>query len=191
MRNRHFLNIVRKLGKKNCTIIFLEENLNESTAFEKEKYYISYYRQKGVHLTNISNGGDGSSGWFENVSEEEKERHREVSKSFLGKHHTEETKRKMSEAALGRHIMTDEGKKRLSELRKRPIEVYENEILICSFSCIGDCANYYDISESAIRNAIKYNDGFIRSKYKQHSHLTNFQFKFKSKEIQSTIESIG
>lgn len=191
MRNRHFLNIVRKLGKKNCTIIFLEKNLNESTAFEKEKYYISYYRQKGVHLTNISNGGDGSSGWFENVNEEEKERHREVSKSFLGKHHTEETKRKMSEAALGRHIMTDEGKKRLSELRKIPIEVYENKVLICSFSCIGECADYYGINESTIRNAIKYNDGFIRSKYKQHSHLTNFQFKFKSKEIQSTIESIG
>lgn len=62
MRNRHFLFIVRKLGVNNCKIIKLEENLEEQKAFEKERYYIKYYKDLGEPLTNISDGGDGSSG---------------------------------------------------------------------------------------------------------------------------------
>lgn len=102
MRNRYFLHVVNKVGMDNIVILKLEENLSEVEAFEKEVYYIDFYEKLGHSLTNMTKGGEGSSDWFSRLSEEEKQHHREMSKSFLGKKHTEETKKKMSEAAKGR-----------------------------------------------------------------------------------------
>lgn len=122
MRNKYFLNVVNKVGKENIQINIIESNLSEDVAFEREKYYIKYYKENGHPLTNMTNGGEGSSNWYEFLSEEEKEKHKEISKSFLGKKHTEETKRKMSQSAMGRSIMTEDGRKRLSEYAKnRPV----------------------------------------------------------------------
>ena len=102
MRNKYFLNVVNKVGMDNIVILKLEDNLNENEAFEKEIYYIEFYEKLGHCLTNMTRGGEGSSDWFSRLTEEEKQCHREISKSFLGKKHTEETKRKMSETAKGR-----------------------------------------------------------------------------------------
>ena len=135
MRNKHFLNIVNLLGMENIRIDILESNLEEKEAFEKEIYYISYFKEQGHPLTNLSTGGEGSSGWFDNLSEEEKEKHREISKSFLGKKHTEETKNKirnshygikpsnetkekLRQAALGRESYW-KGKKLPEEIKKK------------------------------------------------------------------------
>ena len=104
MRNRYFLHVVNKVGMNNIVILKLEENLSEAEAFEKEVYYIAYYEKLGHRLTNMTKGGEGSSDWFSRLTEEEKERHREISRSFTGKKHTEETKRKISEAAKGRKL---------------------------------------------------------------------------------------
>lgn len=102
MRNKYFLNVVNKVGMDNIVILKLEDNLTEYEAFEKEIYYIAFYEKLGHRLTNMTRGGEGSSDWFSRITEEEKQRHREISKSFLGKKHSEETKRKMSEVAKGR-----------------------------------------------------------------------------------------
>ena len=117
MRNRYFLNIVNKIGIDNIKIDIIENNLTEEQAFQKEIFYINYYKKQGCNLTNISKGGEGSSGWFDSLSDEEKEKHREISKSFLGKHHTEETRNKMSKSAKGRK-MSEETKKKISKYRK-------------------------------------------------------------------------
>lgn len=110
MRNKYFLNVVNKVGKENIKIDILVDNLSEEEAFEKEKYYISYYRKLGHPLTNISDGGEGSSGWYDKLSEEEKMKHKEISKSFLGKTHSEETKQKMRESMTGlKHNFSEEG----------------------------------------------------------------------------------
>lgn len=103
MRNRHFLNVVNKVGMDNIVILKLEENLEEQEAYEREKYYIAFYESLGHNLTNKTKGGEGSSDWYSRLTEEEKQRHREISaKAFTGKKHSEETKKKMSEKAKGR-----------------------------------------------------------------------------------------
>ena len=106
MRNKYFLNVVNKVGMDNINIEIIEDNLDEITAFEKEKYYIKYYKDIGCNLTNLTSGGDGSSDWWNYLSEEEKEHHREISKSFLGKTHSEETKQKMSKSMTGKNIIS-------------------------------------------------------------------------------------
>ena len=101
MRNKYFLNVVNKVGIDNTTRKKIEENLTEQEAFDLEIYYIQHYKEIGCELTNMTKGGEGSSDWFEHLSEEEKDKHREISKSFLGRKHTEETKEKIRQSHLG------------------------------------------------------------------------------------------
>lgn len=117
MRNKYFLNVVNKIGMDNIEIKIIEDNLTEDEAFEKEILYIEYYKNNENHLTNMTKGGEGSSNWYEFLSEEEKERHREKSRSFVGRTHSEKTKRKMSESAKGRK-WDEEHKKMFSEKAK-------------------------------------------------------------------------
>ena len=117
-RNKWFLNVVHKVVIENIEIKILEKNLDEETAFQKEKEYIQTYRNQNHPLVNLTDGGEGSSNWYEFLSDEEKEHHREISKSFLNKHHSDETKEKMRKAALGRK-WDDEHKKLFSEQAKQ------------------------------------------------------------------------
>ena len=117
MRNKWFLNIVNKLGLEKIEIRKIEENLSEEEAFEKEKYYIKKYREYGIDLCNMTDGGEGSSNWYSSLSEEEKENHRLISRSFLGKTHSEETKLKMSNSAKGRTLSL-ETRAKLSKIAK-------------------------------------------------------------------------
>lgn len=122
MRNRYFLNVVNKVGIDNITKKKIVENISEEKAFELEKYYIKYYTEQGIKLTNMTSGGEGSGDWWKYLSEEEKQKHREISKSFSGRKHTEETKEKIRKAHLGKDFKTEEGHKRLSEFAKnRPV----------------------------------------------------------------------
>lgn len=84
---------------------------NEDLAFEREKYYIEYYRSLNHPLTNICDGGPGTTGLK----------------------HTEETKRKQSEANKGKQFrkgktLTEEQKKRIGEgVRKAWVEKKRKE----------------------------------------------------------------
>ena len=119
MRNRYFLNVVNKVGMDNIDIQIVENNLSEKDAFEKEIKYIQQYTEMGHPLTNMTKGGEGSSNWFEHLSDEEKQKHREISKSFIGRKHTDETKIKMSKSMTGlKHNMSEEGHKILSDFAK-------------------------------------------------------------------------
>jgi hypothetical protein len=116
MRNRYFLNVVNKIGKENIEIKIVEDNLLEDEAFEREKFYIKYYNDQGFNLTNLTSGGEGSSDWYRYLTEEEKEKHKEISKSFIGKHHTEKTKQKMSQSMKGlKHSFSEKGLNSLRE----------------------------------------------------------------------------
>lgn len=118
MRNQYFLNVVNKVGIDNIEIKIIEKNLTEKEAFEKEIYYIDYY-SKISPLTNMTKGGEGSSDWYQRLSDDEKEHHKQISKSFLGKHHTNETKSKMSKSMKGlKHNFSEEGMKSLKEHAK-------------------------------------------------------------------------
>ena len=119
MRNRYFLNVVNKVGMDNIDIQIIESNLSEGDAFSKEIEYIQKYTNMGHPLTNMTKGGEGSSNWFEYLSDEEKQKQREISKSFIGRKHTEKTKLKMSQSMTGlKHNMSEEGHQALSNFAK-------------------------------------------------------------------------
>lgn len=96
-RNKHWHNIVNKHG---FDIIFLETNLTEQEAFEKEIYWINRIGRKDLGLgplVNFTNGGEGTSGRPMNKNTKEKLRN-----ANLGKVTSEETKLKLSISLKGR-----------------------------------------------------------------------------------------
>lgn len=117
MRNRYFLNIVNKVGMDNIEIKIIEDGLTEEEAFNREIYYIDFYKKEGCKLANLTKGGEGSSNWYDFLTEEEKERHRRISACFTNRKHSIETRKKMSEVAKGRRL-SEETKKKLSEMAK-------------------------------------------------------------------------
>lgn len=59
-RNKHYLNIVKKYGRKNIrTVMFPVET--EALALQYEVEQIYAFRCEGVKIVNITNGGDGIS----------------------------------------------------------------------------------------------------------------------------------
>ena len=99
----------------------------EDDAFEHEKFLISCFREIGVQLVNLTDGGDGSSGF--RLSEETKIKigtavknrdpsvNVKISNSLKGKIVSSETKLKMSLSKLGRK-KSDEHRKNISRAAK-------------------------------------------------------------------------
>lgn len=108
-----FANAINKYGWENFEHIILEDGLSKDEACEKEKYYISYFNtiENGY---NCYDGGDvGRLG--KPHSEETK---RLLSNMLKGRRHTKEAKRKITEAQLGRPCK-EETKRKISEALKR------------------------------------------------------------------------
>jgi group I intron endonuclease len=116
--NFHFHNALRKYGSDNFTWKILQkcdiiEELNKL-----EIYYIGLYNtfEKGYNLTL---GGGGNLGY--KASEETRKKMSENKKGsknhFYGKTHTEETKKKIYETAIGR-IPSEETRKKMSKSHK-------------------------------------------------------------------------
>lgn len=92
----HFAEAIKKYGWDNFTHYFLEDGLTLEEASELEQMYIARYKtQDREYGYNILAGGQNRP-------------------SMLGKNHSEETKRKMREKALGR-VIPEEQRKRHSE----------------------------------------------------------------------------
>ena len=118
--NKHWKNIVSKCG---FDIIFLEDNLDENTAFELEKYWIKRIGRMIDNtgpLVNVTTGGDGYSGrkWQGQRSGEQN--------PMFGKHQTAETKQKISESKKGKsrpehvqEILRNSGKGKFGKLSSR------------------------------------------------------------------------
>lgn len=96
-RNRHWKNIV---SKTDYEVQILFDDLTWEEACEKEKEFIALYgkRNNGGSLCNITDGGAGYPG----LSCEYKEKHREsVVRTWTGRKHTDESRKKMSLASMG------------------------------------------------------------------------------------------
>ena len=76
----------------------IETDKTEEQAFELERLWIAACRSSFQPLTNLTDGGEGASGWVP----------------------SEETRKKMSEANFGR-VFTEEHRKKLSENNARPM----------------------------------------------------------------------
>ena len=68
-RNPHWKALTAKYGEPIKGIMYC--NLTESEAFQKEKVVIRYYKLKKVLLCNLTNGGEGASG-YKHTSEHKK-----------------------------------------------------------------------------------------------------------------------
>ena len=111
--------------KDKARIIFLKQNLTEEEAFKHEIYMIAVFGRidlgTGI-LYNRTDGGDGASGKI--LTEETKRKMSESamgrigSCGFKGKTHSEESKKKISDAKIGK-VSPNKGKKLTPEQRKK------------------------------------------------------------------------
>lgn len=98
-RNSYFNNIVKSIP---VAVNILHDNLDEEIAYGLEIYYIWLYRDViGYKMCNMNDGGEGQTLCGEN-------------NPFYGKHHTEETKQKISEYRKGKYL-SEETKQKVSE----------------------------------------------------------------------------
>jgi hypothetical protein len=95
-RNRHHLNIVNKDGPENITITFTA-CASEEEAFRKEIALIALYRQIGLQLVNLTDGGEGPS----NMAPEVKAK---IRAAQLGRKHSVAARKKMSATRKGRKM---------------------------------------------------------------------------------------
>ena len=113
-----FYNAIKKYGWDNFNREILFYDLNEITAKLIEEDLIYYYKNFNLSY-NISNGGDGSKGVI--MSEESKLKMSNAKKGKPSKrkgcHLSEETKEKLRQANLGKHH-SDETKRKCSEANK-------------------------------------------------------------------------
>lgn len=100
---------MRKHGTENFTIELIEETETIEQMFQREIYWINKLNTFRGDGYNMTAGGEGAVGC--KISEETKKK---MSKAHLGKVLSEEHKKKISEASLGK-VFSDETKQKLSE----------------------------------------------------------------------------
>ena len=106
--NTHFYNAIKKYGWDNLKHIIIIENVSEDVAKECEKALISKYNtQNNKYGYNKTTGGDTALFGVEN--------------GFYGKHHTKETLEKIrkTKESHGKYHHSEEVKKKISEASKR------------------------------------------------------------------------
>lgn len=94
-RNFHHTNTVNKYGVENILVGKIECS-SEEIAFDLEKGLIKCLRRNGVKLVNMSDGGEGSSGY---VPTEQARHHHSI--CMRGRKHKKETLEKMSLSRTG------------------------------------------------------------------------------------------
>lgn len=108
-RNPYWNSIVAKHGH---TVHIVAYFANEADAFEHEKEMIAELREAGFNLANMTDGGEGASGWV--PSAETKARIGEKSK---GRKHSYDSRVKMSTSRKGRKVSEEtKAKLRISKL---------------------------------------------------------------------------
>lgn len=98
-RNIHWLRVVNKHGKPNVEILAYWDT--EQEALDHEVLLISCFRDMGYVLANLTDGGEGSSGFKhsqESIEKIAKIKRDNPTNYWLGKTRSEETKQKISAA---------------------------------------------------------------------------------------------
>ena len=117
-KNEKLLKAVKKYGFENFSIDIIEEPEGDwIEALKKENYYINFYDSHNNGY-NRSDGFDGSSLYkpSEEILIKQSERMK-GNKYWLGRKHTDEEKKKISEANKGKFV-SEESRRKMSEARK-------------------------------------------------------------------------
>jgi len=158
-------NSIRKHGKENFNIQVIEE-CGENWR-EREKYWIQLYRElAGNHCLNMTEGGDG--GDFFSGRAHSDETKRKISEALKGKVLCDETKQKMSEAQKGKKL-SDETKFKISlfhkgkKLSKVQLEKLSKRVKETNTGLIFDsirlASEYFNVSRHVINGCCEKNAG--------------------------------
>lgn len=129
-------NAYKKYGIENFTKTILESGIKtRELANEKEVYWIAEYKKIGKAEYNVAKGGNVFPTFQDFDLEKQMEIRKKISesrkgnKNWLGKHHTEETKLKISESHKGKKL-TDKHKEkdRLSQIGRKHTEETKKKI---------------------------------------------------------------
>jgi group I intron endonuclease len=102
-----FHSALRKYGFENFEWSIIDTAENEDKLNGKEVYWIKFYNTTNKKYGyNLTNGGDGISGWkhSEKTKRKYSEDRRGEKHPMYGKHHSEESKKKLSESLKGKYI---------------------------------------------------------------------------------------
>ncbi len=113
--------MVKKISKKEI----LEYCESEDQLNEREKFWIKELNSRSPNGYNLTVGGDGSgTDWFEKHPDRELIRNK-MGKHLIGKHHSKETRKKISESHKGKKgkSQSEETKRKNSEshIGKHPL----------------------------------------------------------------------
>jgi len=92
----YFSRALRKHGLESFDFTVIEELDCNKTASCREQYWIKFYKSKGENGYNLTDGGEGITGW-----KHSKETRRKISQANEGQVFSDETRKKLSEAHLG------------------------------------------------------------------------------------------
>ena len=199
----NFHNSVR--DEYGCRVEIIKDGLTEEEAFKLETeriedYVITFgygipidgYRDfsNNKYLTNFTWGGEGTSGLnaFANKTEEEMEiirgkmseshKGKQTGKnnSFYGKHHSEESKQKMSESNKGKNSFENKTKEEMETIGKKISEACSKKVICITtgeiFNSIKKAGNYYNVAKNTISFCCK-------KKYKSAGKLNGVRLQWK------------
>ena len=125
---KHLKSAQAKYGIENFEKFLIQHCYSKEETNKAEKFWIAEYRRRGKAEYNIADGGEGGGFKGKHHSQESKRKLSEANKGNIpgnkGKHHSEEAKKKISEANKCRKAwnkgkpMSEEQKKKLSEAHK-------------------------------------------------------------------------
>lgn len=140
--NKYLSRAIDKYGWDNFEHVILAEKLTQKEAEEKEIEFISYYKSANRNFGyNLSNGG-------ECIGKHSEESKKKMSEAKKGKHHSEEAKRKMSEI---RKNMSDETKRKMSKSRMKEVYQFDrNGQLLNKYNSILEASTKTNISDCLI-----------------------------------------
>lgn len=99
---------IQKYGKENFSIVQIDSAIDREEANAKEKHWIAFYdsanSEKGYNLSLGGGIGDFNDATLHKMSES----HKGEKNHFFGKHHTEESRKKMSLLKRGKSMTIEE-----------------------------------------------------------------------------------
>lgn len=142
-----------KYGEENFTLEIIDFSDTYDELKEKEKYWIKQYNSIDRTIGyNLTEGGDGTFG--RKHSEETKEK---IRQKALGRKLSDETKKKMSDIRRGK--CSDKQKEHLSKLQdqcKRKVYQYDkNGEFVAEYDSIIEAANANGLNKDTIRRQLK------------------------------------